>query len=84
MPRKSGRPTDDGDSRDPLSESAQIIAHGIDALNAMCIEMRKLGMIACAESLDQAFAVCLREYVARHDAAQADSSTGPTPLPDDN
>jgi hypothetical protein len=83
MPRKSGCPTDDGDSSDPLSESAQIIADGIDALNAMCIEMRKLGMIACAEVLDQAFAVCLREYVEHYDARQTDSRSDPSPPSDD-
>ncbi len=83
MPRKSRGFVGDG-PREPQSESEQIIAHGIDALNAMCIEMRKMGMIACAEALDQAFAVCLREYVARHDARQTDSTADPTTPSEEN
>ena len=49
-----------------MSESEAIIENGIDRLNALCVEMRKLGMTAGADALDHAFAVCLEEYVGRH------------------
>ena len=49
-----------------MSEAEAIIENGIDRLNALCVEMRKLGMNAGADALDHAFAVCLEEYVGRH------------------
>lgn len=76
MPRKT-RKGRDGESDDSRKASEQIIERGIDALNAMCVEMRKLGMIACADALDGAFAICLREVVARYDARHGDGEPDP-------
>lgn len=77
MPRKSGEGPGPSEDASSPSQTRQIIDQGIDALNAMCVEMRRLGMVACAEALDQAFATCLQEYVVLYDVTGEDDRADP-------
>ena len=48
-----------------LSETDETIERGIDAVDGLRVEMRKAGMTACADALDEAFVKCLQNYVTR-------------------
>jgi hypothetical protein len=64
MPDKSPRPPGEADGAGKEETDFSKIERGIDAVNALRLDMRKAGMTACADALDQAFAHCLREFLA--------------------
>jgi 3-deoxy-D-arabino-heptulosonate 7-phosphate (DAHP) synthase len=45
------------------ADRSPLIEQGIDAVDLLRVEMRRLGMTACADALDDAFAHCLRDYM---------------------
>ncbi len=55
-----------------LSDIDEGIERGIDAVDGLRVEMRKAGMAACADALDEAFVKCLREYVTRKQGVTPD------------
>ena len=71
-PRSPGEDNGAGKEETDFSK----IERGIDAVNALRLDMRKAGMTVCADALDQAFAHCLREFLALKgdpaDSAEAD------------
>jgi len=74
-PRGGAKGEDNTGGSDP---SFKKIERGIDAIDRLRVEMRKAGMTACAEALDNAFAHCLRDYMTlkETDASPPVSSEG--------
>lgn len=64
MPRK---PTRQGtgvtsERAEPGTED-QAVEHAIDAVDWLRSQMRRMGMTACADALDEAFVKCLQDYL---------------------
>lgn len=53
------------------------VEQSIDALDWLRKHMRSLGMLDCAEALDEAFARCLRAYLELQDQAATDPIAKP-------
>lgn len=71
--KRRSRSASDTSGGEVVAERNAVIERGIDAINALRVEMRKAGMGACANALDEAFAHCLRDYVT----LQADDASSP-------
>ena len=82
MPRKGPGPDRPGSSRDGEGETDRDIDAGIDAVNKLRTVMWGAGLLACADALDEAFACCLRDYVARQDQKRVDEGGTVDPDPD--
>lgn len=77
MSRKGPVPPNTEPTEGDTAERDRVIEGGIDAVNRLRAEMRKAGMTACADALDEAFAHCLRDYMTLK------GGEGATPSEDD-
>ncbi len=53
------------------------VEQSIDAVDWLRKHMRSLGMLDCAEALDEAFARCLKAYLELQDQAATDPTAKP-------